>query len=99
MVEVEGDIAAMEAKYVGKWSTSPYNPAQEPRYPGGANIDKMVDQALKYDDKYPGGVLWVTNSSEFIAEYTKRFKDAGVKNFSFVLIPALEERKYGPNPD
>ena len=100
----DGNIIAIEAKYVGRWGPgSPYYVAL-PGYSGelpykSEAVEKIVDQALKYDKAYRAGVLWVTNSDEFVDAYTEKFVAAGVKNFRFVVIPAVREGRDGTDLD
>ena len=90
--ELTNGPAAMEAKLVGDWPESPYNPNSNLPFSIQINVDEIVEQALKYGKKYDG-VRWITNSRDFIVEYTDRFKKAGVKKFTFMLIPAMKESK------
>jgi hypothetical protein len=89
-VAVIGDKnTAVEAKFVGDWSTSLRNPNAT----GGdrpwarAEQAQMIEQAKKYDAAFDQ-VIYHTNSPELAAHYAKAFKDAGIDNFRFVITPA-----------
>ncbi len=83
-----GERFCVEAKFFEDWSKSLYNPDLRRVFPHG-QVQKTIDQALKYDDHCPEGVEWYTNSLDFVKAYSPKFKKAGVKNFTFTIIPAV----------
>ena len=61
-------------------------------------MQDTIDQALRYAEAYPAGVEWVTNSLDFVKAYAKLFLKAGVKNFHFIVIPAVRRTSNGTDP-
>ena len=51
-------------------------------------VQNTINQALKYSKGYPAGIDWYTNSVDFVRSYSKRFKEAGIEDFTFTIIPA-----------
>jgi hypothetical protein len=49
----------------------------------------MVRQAEAYSSGFPGGVIYYTNSSDLAVYYTRVFRNAGLTNFRFVIMPAV----------
>ena len=82
---------AVEAKYVESWADSLYNPDLEFPFPH-ETVQETVAQAVKYSKAYPAGVNWYTNSIGFVRAYGKKFKEAGIENFTFTIIPAARIR-------
>ncbi len=86
---LNGKLTAVEAKYADDWSTSLRNPSS----PNGmtpwarAEQQNMFTQAQKYASGFDGGVVYHTNSPQLAAYYSQVFRNAGVKNFKFVITP------------
>ncbi len=77
----------VEAKFVEDWSESIYNPDLRRVFLHG-KVQKTIDQALKYAAECPAGVEWYTNSLDFVRSYSRKFREAGVANFTFTIIPS-----------
>jgi filamentous hemagglutinin len=86
---IGGKRTAVEAKFVENWDNSIRNPisASGSKPWSLAEQNKMLEQAKKYSAGFEGGVVYHTNSPALASYYSKIFKDAGVKNFKFVITP------------
>ena len=89
VAEINGNLVAIEAKYVDNWAASLRNPASPE---GGrpwavAEQQKMIDQAVKYSRGFDQ-VIYHTNSPELANHYSPLFRRAGVNNFEFMITPA-----------
>lgn len=71
---------------VDNWAASLRNPASSIGNKPFAVPEqaKMLAQAKKYSAAFQE-VIYRSNSPELVAHYTKVFKDAGIKNFRFIL--------------
>ena len=86
---VNGRRVAGEAKYVGDWSKSIYNPASNVGSRGFAKAVRqgVVKQAQDYLQNFDRVVLR-TNSKEFVNYYSQKFLEAGIlSQVSFELVP------------
>ncbi|EHP38838.1 hemagglutinin-related protein, partial [Cupriavidus basilensis OR16] len=86
---LDGKLTAVEAKYADDWSTSLRNPSSPYGMSPWARAEQqnMVTQAQKYAAGFDGGVVYHTNSPQLAAYYSQVFRNAGVKNFKFVITP------------
>ena len=89
--EISDDQRGVEAKYIGNWAESIYNPNLRRVFAHGA-VQNTINQALKYSKGYPVDVEWYTNSLDFVITYSRRFREAGMKNFTFTIIPAVRTK-------
>jgi hypothetical protein len=87
VTEIAGKRVAIEAKFSENWATCPYNPESSlGKLPFAVKRQaEMVQQAKKYAAAFPGGTIYYSNSPELIAYYRRVFREAGIKNFTFVL--------------
>ncbi|WP_135487785.1 hypothetical protein [Escherichia sp. E3659] len=87
-VIINGKKTAIEAKYVDDWSKSLRNPESSiGRAPFAIKEQQtMLAQAQKYSVAFDN-VIYHTNSSELAAHYSAIFKNAGLNNISFKVIP------------
>jgi len=90
VTSIDGQQAAVEVKF-SDWDQSIYNPSgpvgDQPWGIGAVN--QMVKQAQAYENAYPGGVVYYTNSLQFAEYYTQLFEQAGITNFQFIVAPAI----------
>jgi hypothetical protein len=88
VVELGGNLVAVESKFTGGWASSPFNPASSVgRLPFAARIQAdMLAQARSYSQAF-SQVIYHSNSPELIAHYTRVFQEAGITNFRFILTP------------
>jgi hypothetical protein len=88
----EGKRVAIDAKYVDNWSESIRNPAYTSNKPwlvtGGER--EMIEQARKYSSHFDE-FRYHTNSPELAEHYTKVFNAEGIKNFKFIITPAVKK--------
>jgi RHS repeat-associated protein len=94
VAKIDGLDFAVEAKFVRNWATSIRNP-QSPlalgtRFSFGKTIAareqaRMLEQARKYSEGFPGGVIYHSNSQSLIDHYSRVFREAGLTKFRFVL--------------
>jgi len=90
VVQIAGKNTAIEAKYVGSWGDSLRNPSS----PNGGmpwaikEQNTMVEQAMKYDSAFDQAI-YHTNSLELATHYSNVFNEAGIRNFQFVITPAI----------
>ena len=92
---IDRKLTAVEAKYVDDWPTSMRNPASEiASKPWAADEQQqMIEQAKKYSQYFPGGIVYHTNSADLAAYYTNVFQKFGIRSFRFVITPAIKMRK------
>jgi len=91
LVQLEGNTAAIEAKFIrGGWDYSLYNPESwRSIEEGGVTVLRSMNQALNYNAAhFPGGIIYHTNSVEFATHYTSVFERLGITNYQFVITPA-----------
>ena len=86
---IAGKRTAVEVKYVDNWNESIRNPNSTVGNKPWAIIEQqnMVEQASKYSEAFPGGVIYHTNSVELATHYTEVFNNAGIENVTFVITP------------
>lgn len=89
VTRINGQPVAVEAKFVDDWLESPRNP-NSPQ--GQLEFLKhmqteMVSQARIYQQAFPGGTIYHSNSIDLINHYTRVFADAGINNVQFVHTP------------
>lgn len=82
---------AIEAKYVNDWTKSLRNPeSRNGTKPWAiAEQNKVLNQAMKYSNAFDK-VFYHTNSVDLADCYTPIFKNAGIKNFEFVITPIIK---------
>jgi filamentous hemagglutinin len=88
---IEGKATAIEARHVEDWSTSPDNP-DSPVGSTPAAVEerrKMIDQIKAYAAGLEGGVVCHTNSRELATYYARSLLMMNVRNFRFVITPAI----------
>ncbi len=89
--QIEGRRIAIEAKYVDNWAESIRNPVYISNKPwlatGGEQ--EMIDQAKKYSSHFDE-FRYHTNSPELAEHYTRVFNTEGIKNFKFIITPAVK---------
>jgi filamentous hemagglutinin len=88
VVELGGNLVAVESKFTGSWGSSPFSPASSVgRLPFAVKIQsEMLAQARAYSQAF-GQFGYHTNSPKLIAHYTKLFQEARITNFRFILTP------------
>jgi hypothetical protein len=89
---IDGKPTAIEAKYVDDWATSLRNPASEMGDKPWAVTEQqqMIQQAETYSEYFPGGIVYHTNSVDLAVHYTNVFRSSGIRNFRFVITPAIK---------
>jgi hypothetical protein len=85
LMEVNGKVIAVEAKFVKDWALSIRNPAS----PIGKSLFaqaeqlRMLQQAKMYSSAFDE-VIYVSNSMELIGYYSRVFADNGLTNIRFI---------------
>jgi hypothetical protein len=98
IISMDGELTAVDAKYVDDWAMSLRNPASEI---GGKpwavdEQQEMIQQAKAYSLHFPSGVRYHTNSVDLAAHYTNVFRNFGLRNFRFIITPATKLSKKMP---
>ncbi|GEM_PF-2250901 len=98
IISIDGELIAVDAKYVDDWATSLRNPGSEVGGEPWARNEQMtmIQQAKAYVLNFPSGVVYHTNSVDLAAYYTNVFRKSGLRNFRFVITPATKMSKAMP---
>jgi hypothetical protein len=86
VVSIDGEPTAIEAKYVGDWAKSIYNPENAIGINSLASKvqDRILLQAAKYSAAFQD-VVYHTNSTEFAQVYSELFAENGFDNIRFIV--------------
>ncbi|EPB0482250.1 RHS repeat-associated core domain-containing protein, partial [Providencia stuartii] len=87
VVNLNGKVTAIEAKYVDSWAKSIRNPESSIGKASFAIKEQqtVLSQAKKYSAAFDE-VIYHTNSADFAAHYNTIFKNAGLENITFKVM-------------